>query len=126
MSLLDHGPETITIYTAQWGQDADGNVRWLPSAVPVTVSAWVQPVSSTEQVLNGQLVVTVYRVIARSAPLGVWSQVTWNGRDFDVIGETQTRRYSVPTAHVSALIRARGTHDVERLQEHQPHGGQAG
>ena len=107
MSLLDHGPHAIVVYPSVWAADADGNFAWRPGHTPVLVWARVQPVGSTELVVNGQQVATVARVIARHAPAGPWDRIDYDGRTWDVLGEPEQRGDSPATRHTTALIHAR-------------------
>jgi len=104
VSLLDRGPETVEIYPIVWVTDSDGNLVQRPADEPVTVSAWVQPLSSAEQVINGTRVVTTYRVITRSAPVDPWARVIWRGQEWSVQGDPEIRYYTPTTSHVTAVI----------------------
>lgn len=108
MSLLDTGTHALAIYPAVWEPDPDGNWAWRPGQTPVLVWARVQPVSSTELVVNGQQVVTLARVIARHAPAGPWDRIEHDGRSWDVLGEPEQRGDSPATRHTTALMQARG------------------
>lgn len=108
LSLLDLGPELITVYPSVWAQDEDGNFGWRPGSTGHTVRAHVQPISSTEPVVNGQQVTTLVRVIARRVPAGPWDRVDWDGRIWDVLGEPEQHGDSPATRHNSALMQARG------------------
>ena len=108
MSLLDDGPDLITIYPSQWAADADGNHAWRPNSVGVAVRARVQPVRSTEQAATGQHVVTQVRVIARHIPAGPWDHVDYDGRTWDILGEPEQRGDSPTTTHTTLVLQARG------------------
>ncbi|MGH3760255.1 hypothetical protein [Actinophytocola sp.] len=110
MSLLDAGPDAIVVYPSVWEADADGNYAWRPGTMPVLVWARVQPVNSTELVVNGQQVVTLARVIARRAPAGPWDRIDYDRRTWDVLGEPEQRGDSPTTRHVTVLMQARGPH----------------
>ncbi len=107
MSLLD-GSDAIVVYPSVWEPDADGNYAWRPGHTPILVWARVQPVSSTELVVNGQQVATLARVLARHAPTGPWDRIDYDGRTWDVLGEPETRGDSPATRHVTVLMKARG------------------
>ena len=108
MSLLDDGPDLITVYPSVWAADDDGNYAWRPGTTGITARARVQPVSSTELAVNGQRVATLARVIARGVPAGPWDRVDYAGRTWDVLGEPERRGDSTATVHVTVLIQARG------------------
>ncbi|SDI41056.1 Phage head-tail joining protein [Sinosporangium album] len=108
MSLLDDGPDEVLIYPETTTTDDRGNEVRGPSAVPVALRCRVQPVTSDEAAVAGQQVATTYRLITRSAPLGAWARVVWDGREWDVVGEPQKSNGSPRTRHITALLRARG------------------
>ena len=107
MSLLDRGNETADVYPEVETTDADGNIIRVPADTPVTITCRIQPVSSAEAAFHGQQTTTVYRLIARDAPLGAWALVHARGRDWDLSGEPQWSNGSPRTRHVTALLRAR-------------------
>lgn len=108
LSLLDDGPDVITVYPSVWSADEDGNHAWRPSGTGIVVRARVQPISSTEQAGTGQQVVTLVRVIARNVPAGPWDHVDYDGRTWDVLGEPDHRGDSLATAHTTLTMQARG------------------
>lgn len=108
MSLLDSGNETADVYPQVTTTDDDGNVITVPSDTPVTIICRIQPLTSAEAAVTGQMTTTTYRLIARDAPLGAWAKVTARGRDWDLQGEPQWSRGSRRTRHVSAILQARG------------------
>ena len=105
MSLLDSGPETITVYPATGPMSDDGS----PSeGEPVTVSGCrIQPQGSSVGDSDGYQDATTYRVLRRSLPAGPWARVTWQGRDFTVVGEPSHYRGSARVSHDVAVIRRR-------------------
>lgn len=108
MSLLDTGNETVLVWPQVETTDPDGNPVRVPADAPVTVRGRVQPVSSADVIAAGQQTSTRYRFSSRTAPLGAWARVHWDGRDWDVDGEPLTSNGSRRTRHVVAILRARG------------------
>jgi hypothetical protein len=108
LSLLDDGHDLITVYPSVWAPDADGNHAWRPGTTGVRVRARVQPISSTELVVNGQQVATLARLIARHVPAGPWDRVEWAGRTWDILGEPEQRGDSPATVHTTVVIQAQG------------------
>ena len=104
MSLLDRGTETVVVYPA--GPTRPDGTRG-PAGTPVTVSCRVQPVSSTPDGDDGYTDLTTYRLIGRSLPAGPWDRVTWDDRDWSVVGQPEKWRGSPRIAHDTALIRRR-------------------
>ncbi|MFJ5923856.1 hypothetical protein ACIQF6_14785 [Kitasatospora sp. NPDC092948] len=104
MSLLDDGPDTVTVHPA--GPVHPDGTRG-PEGPPLTVRCRVQPSTSEEAAQLGYVDVTVYRVLARELPAGPWSRVVWQDRDWTVVGEPKRHRGSARTRHDTALIRRR-------------------
>lgn len=107
MSLLDNGPDVLTVYPEVETTDAYGNVVRVPSTVPVTVRGRVQPASSDELTALGLVTETVVRFISRSFPGGPWARVEFDGREWDVVGEPRVHRGSPRTAHKTVYLKAR-------------------
>lgn len=110
MSLLDRGQEVLDVYPEVATTDDLGNTVVGPAPTPVRIRAAVQPVTADELSEVGQSLLTTYRVIARSAPVGPWARVRWvsdGGTWWDVVG--RPRRYSMSprTAHMDAILRER-------------------
>ncbi len=108
MSLLDHGPDEVVVYPEDEITDERGNTVYEPSATGVVVRGRVQPVRSDDAAVTGQEVATVYRLTARTAPLGAWARVVWDDREWDLVGEPLWSNGSPRTRHVTALLTARG------------------
>jgi hypothetical protein len=108
VSLLDDGPDLITVYPSVWAADQDGNYAWRPGTEGIVIRARVQPISSAELALNGQQLSTLARVIARRVPTGPWDRIDHAGDVWDVLGEPEQRGDSPATSHTTVLIQARG------------------
>ena len=111
MSLLDSGPHTVTVFLEETVTDSYGNEVKRPSETGVVVTnCWVQPTSaargsvSAVDVSAGQRATGTYRLIARSAPVGWWSRVEWEGKRFAVLGGPLLREYTAATAHISVSL----------------------
>jgi hypothetical protein len=109
VSLLDAGPETATVYPEETYTDSRGDVRTRPATEGVTVSCWMQPMSTLRlfpsvDATQQQRVYATWRFIARDAPLGVWSRVEWRGISLSVRSGPEPRRYTGATGHVTALL----------------------
>jgi hypothetical protein len=107
MSLLDSGPDQLTVEAEVVRTDARRNRVRVPSGTPVTVQGRLQPFSSDETAVDGQEVLTLYRFICRSFPGGPWASVAGAGRDWDVVGEPAVRTGSSRVAHTTVTLRAR-------------------
>ena len=112
MALLDRGEETLDVYPEVTTTDDLGNVIVRPASTPTRITASVQPVTSDELAAAGQDLVTTYRLIARTAPVGAWARIRWvnhGGTWWDVIGKPRRYGMSKRTAHIDAILRERKT-----------------
>lgn len=110
MSLLDRGAETLDVYPEVTTTDDLGNVVVGPADTPIRITASVQPVTSDELAAAGQDLITTYRLIARTAPVGAWARIRWvnnGGTWWDVIGRPRRYGMSPRTAHIDAILRER-------------------
>jgi hypothetical protein len=109
VSLLD-GRETVTVYVEESFRDSYGDTQIRPALVGVEVSGvLMQPMSTLRMFpsldpTQQQRIYSTWRLIARDAPLGVWSRVEWNGMSFAVRSGPEYRHYSGATSHVTALL----------------------
>ncbi|MDT0267981.1 hypothetical protein RM844_17005 [Streptomyces sp. DSM 44915] len=106
MSLLDQGPELVTIYPTVPSDDGYGGTQPGPGE-PVRVQARVMPADTDEAGEAGYLSPTTYRVYARSLPAGPWSRVEWRGEVWSVVGEVEHFGGSRRIAFDAATIRKR-------------------
>ena len=109
MSLLDAAPEMVTVYPQETYTDSRGDERVRPAALGVAVKAWMQPMSQLRlfpsvDATQQQRVYSTWRLIARNAPLGIWSRVEWRGMSLSVRSGPEERRYSGATSHITALL----------------------
>lgn len=105
MSLLDSGPEVVTVYPHVIVADSDGNPIVKPSTTGTALAARVQPANSSEIPVDGQQMGSFYIVIARDAPAASWSHCVWRGTKWDVVGEIMRSRGSMVTEHVTWTMR---------------------
>ena len=106
MSLLDNGPDVVTVYPVVNVPDGYGGSQ-PGSGDPVRVRARVVPVDSDEDAENGYVAGAVYRVYARRLPTGPWSRVEWAGSVWSVVGEPARFGGSRRIAFHVATIRKR-------------------
>lgn len=119
MSILDRGNAEITVYPEVEVIDEDGNVSRQASTVGVTVTAMVWQyegeVDTLQPLVAGQQVSTIYRVRpVRTAevPVGPWSRVEWDGRQWDVDGEPNRHQRGTGTKRLTFTMRARTPGEV--------------
>lgn len=106
MSLLDRGPHTLLVQRMRTEEDPDyGGTRKVPDGLPVTVTgAMVQPLTTTEASELGVRADTTLKVICRSWPGGIYSEVTWQGRALFQRGETRRHSIGRRTQHDTAVL----------------------
>lgn len=111
MSLLDRSNATVLVYPQVLSNDTFGNPTWTPATVPVAVEAMVWPVATAEaSLLGSERPGEVYRVRPKrgqSVPVGPWATVEWDGRTWDVHGESVRLRRGTATRRTTFTIRAR-------------------
>ncbi len=106
MSLLD-GPHVVQVYVEVDDVDDDQNPVRVPGDEPVACRGRMQPAGAEESAAVGVELTTLYRFITRSFPAGASGRVSFDGRDWDVVGEPMRRRDSATTSHDTVLLRAR-------------------
>jgi hypothetical protein len=107
MSLLDTGPDVVTVYPEVKTTDSYGNTVWKPSPTGTPVAGRVQPSTSTESAELGQTVGETVRFLSRDFPAGPFARVEWDDRSWDVLGAPREHRGSPRTAHYTTYLRAR-------------------
>jgi len=113
MSLLDKGNITITVYPQEETTDADGNQLLRASTTGYEAQAVVQPARQSgtsarraEQGNEGYETEEVYRVRFTRAhdrehdPLGMASEIEWNGERWHIVGWATEYSGSFKTAHI--------------------------
>lgn len=109
MSLLDRAPHEVLVYPEVASDDGYGTPIRVPAEEPVLVRGWMRPVSAEERQALGQQSATTYRLFARDIPGGPWARVSWDGRDFDAVGEPLVHDSAGVTSldHMTVLLAAR-------------------
>lgn len=110
--ILDEGPHTVLVFPEIEVTDSRGNVRKKPVDVGIMVrGVTMMPLASTRgafaalQVTEGQTVDAAWRMFARSAPLGWWSRVEWQGITMSILGGPLMHTMSDGTSHMSATLK---------------------
>lgn len=106
--LFDRGRATIYIYP----EIVEFNNRGIPLArpadTPVAVRATIVEDRSSNAELPGQVSARVVRCTTRSAPVGPWARVFYDGEDWDVAFPPHVSEgMSKATAHVEFTLRSR-------------------
>lgn len=107
-ALLDRGREYVDIYPEEIVIDDRGTPFRQPSKVPVRVRVTVTADRSQIAELAGQIDTDILKFFARSAPLGSWARVVYNGDEYDLAEPPRfVAGVSKSTKHVQFLLRAR-------------------
>jgi hypothetical protein len=107
MSLLDNGPDLVTVYVEQLTTDDYGNDILAPDDTPVLVRGRWQPSTFEEAAELGQEQDTVYRFVAREFPAGPYGRVVFDDQSWDVLGAPKRHRGSTVTRHFTAYLKRR-------------------
>lgn len=119
MSLLDTGPETLTVRPPTRDTDPDGNLRWRgwrdgdPEFTITGVQ--VEPVESNGIAVDGQRITRSVRAYFRRLPLGLdadrisgeFTEVIWDGLTWDSDGSPNQYRRGFGTRHITMLLNQR-------------------
>jgi hypothetical protein len=108
MSLLDNGPDEVTVYAEVETVDEYRNKILAPDLNnPVLVRGRWQPSTFDEAAQLGQEQDTVYRFVARDFPAGPYGRVDFDGASWDVLGAPKQHRGSTATRHYTAYLKRR-------------------
>lgn len=109
MSLLDNGPQEVTVYAEDATVDTDEyeNEIEVPSATAIIVRGRWQTSTAEEAADLGQQEQTVYRFISRAFPSGPYGRVVFEGDDYDILARPKHRRGSTTTEHYTTFLKRR-------------------
>lgn len=106
MSVLDHPPHRVDVQLRTGpSQDKRGNTVRVSTGAPVTVPCSCQPLSATEIDSFGLRTETVRKIICRSWPGDINSQVLWDGHEWDTVADPEHFSMSPATDHWELLIK---------------------
>jgi hypothetical protein len=106
--LLDAGSDTIWVYPEVKMRDSRNNLVKIPSEVPVKVRATTSYDRSSIAELPGQIDVSVLKCVTRDAPVGSWSRVVYDNREWDLVSPPRrSPGMSKTTRYVHFTIRSR-------------------
>lgn len=107
---LPNGRETVTFVTEADSDDGYGTPVLVAAGDTVIVSScWVYPISSSEAQALGEQVNTVYAVMAEELPPGAFSQIEWDGRSWEPLGEPLRYRSGFTgTVVMTVYMKSRG------------------
>lgn len=88
--------------------DSRGNHITVPADTPVKIRVTTAEDRSSDAELPGQVSVKVVRVLTRSAPVGSWARVVYNGEEWDLATPPRwVKGVSKATTHVEFNLRSR-------------------
>jgi hypothetical protein len=110
VSILDRGNATVVVHPQVETTDSDGNPVWGPSEDGIELDVMLWPLTLVETASLGREFGEVYRVRpvrGQEIPVGPWATVEWDGRTWDVHGETVRHQRGKATRRTTFVIRAR-------------------
>lgn len=107
-ALLDRGTEFVDIYPEETVVNSRGTPVKVPSRTAVRVRVTTTEDRSQVAELSGQIDTQVIKCHARSAPVGTWARVVYQGREWDLAEPPRfSAGVSKATRHVEFLLRSR-------------------
>lgn len=107
-ALLDRGRAILEIYPETTVTNSRGDRIQVPSDTPVKVRVSMAKDRNQAAELPGQVDVKVIKCIARSAPVGTWARIVYDGEEWDLAAPPHRGiGVSKATAAVSFIIRSR-------------------
>lgn len=106
--LLDRGASYVDVYPEIVVVNARGTKKRVPADVPVRVRVTTAVDQSQIADLSGQIQMKVLRIVARTAPVGSWGRIVYEGEEYDLSAPPRfTPGASKLTRHVEFTIRSR-------------------
>lgn len=110
--LLDRGRSKMLIYPEVLLHNARGDQVKVPSETPVEVWVTTSAQRQGDGELAGQVSIKTIRCITRSAPVGSWARIVFEGEEWDLAAPPRfTPGLSRSTKHVEFIIRSRNRLD---------------
>jgi hypothetical protein len=110
--MLDRAPHTVSVQLMANVQGVRGSYEAQKVGVPLVVRCSVQAVrewSSEEEIqVDGLQALTLARIFSRTWPGDINSIVTWDGYEWETIGDPQHFQMSKRTNHWTITLRQRG------------------
>ena len=106
--LLDKGREKVLVYPEVWVTNNRGDRVRVPAETPVEVWVTASAQRQGDAEIPGQVSIKSVRCIARSAPVGSWARVVYQGEEWDLAAPPRfTKGLSRATEHVEFILRSR-------------------
>ena len=113
MSLLDRNPHTVTVQPRKKVKNDQRGWEIIADGAPVDIRCAVQPVrewSTAEEIQVGGLqMLVLQRIISRTWVGDTNALITWDGFEWEIVGDPQHFNMSPSIAHWEITIRRIGT-----------------
>lgn len=110
--LIDNGPCSVMVQNRKSVADEYGSATYAPDGDPILVRCVVNTVDSTEIEALGIQLEDAYRVICRRWPGDYRSLITWEGDEYEQVGNVRKYRNGMLSHHDDVLMKRTGaTHD---------------
>jgi hypothetical protein len=106
--LLDKGREKMLIYPEVEVTNSRGDLVRVPAEEPVEVWVTTSSQRQGDAEIPGQVSIKSMRCITRTAPVGSWARIVFDGEEWDLATPPRfTPGLSRATQHVEFIIRSR-------------------
>lgn len=106
--LLDKGRSLMLVYPEVLTHTARGDEVRIPATTPVEVWVTTSAQRQGDAEIPGQVSIKTIRCITRSAPVGSWARIVFEGEEWDLaVPPRFTPGLSRATQHVEFVIRSR-------------------
>jgi hypothetical protein len=106
--LLDKGREKMLIYPEAEVINNRGDIVRVPAEEPVEIWVTTSSQRQGDAEIPGQVSIKSMRCITRTAPVGSWARIVFQGEEWDLAAPPRfTPGLSRATEHVEFIIRSR-------------------
>jgi len=106
--LLDKGRSLMLVYPEVLTTNSRGDEVRIPATTPVEVWVTTSAQRQGDAEIPGQVSIKTMRCITRSAPVGSWARIVFEGEEWDLaVPPRFTPGLSRATQHVEFVIRSR-------------------
>jgi hypothetical protein len=113
--LLDKGRELMLVYPEVEVFNNRGDLVRIPATAPVEVWVTTSQQRQGDAEIPGQVSIKSMRCITRTAPVGSWARIVFQGEEWDLATPPRfTPGLSKATQHVEFIIRSRNKLNEDR------------
>lgn len=105
--MLRRGRHVVTVQNYTTARSERGHRLPEPAGAPVTVACNVQPSHSDEDTDAGLQAILTLRITASTWPGDINSRITYDGHEYDTVGEPMVHAMSRRTAYIEVIARRR-------------------